>query len=77
MGVIYVKIFKLKRTVSIKILFLWINRTGNQQYFYIYTYTQKFTERVLKVDLVVFIYFSKSGESIVESNMKIKVIWFN
>lgn len=33
------------------------NRIGNQQCFYIYTYTQKFTERVLKVDLVVFIYF--------------------
>lgn len=33
------------------------NRIGNQQYFYIYTYTQKFTERVLKVDLVVFKYF--------------------
>lgn len=51
--------FKLKRTVSIKNSFLWgKKRTGNQQYFYIYTYTHKFTERVFKVDLAVFIYLT-------------------
>lgn len=44
MGVIYFKIFKLKRTVSIKFCSYKKNRIGNQQCFYIYTYTQKFTE---------------------------------
>lgn len=55
MWIIYVKIFKLKK-VSTKMSFLWKNRIGIQQYFYIYTYTQKLTERVLEVELVVFTY---------------------
>lgn len=74
MGVIYVKIFKLKKNSFYK-NFVPMNKQNWKStiFLHIYIYSE-IHRKSFKSRSSGFYIFSKSGESIVESNMKIKVI---